>query len=56
MSKTSNSIILGFILLLVCAILADASGEIVFLEYNAQAQGYYICTMIPDGTDDPTPD
>lgn len=50
MSKTLNSVILGFILILACAILADASGEIVFLEYNAQAQGYYICTMNPDGT------
>jgi len=50
MSKTLMAITLIFIFSLVCAILADASGKVVFVRAAEGGQGWDIYTMDSDGT------
>lgn len=50
MSKTLVAITLIFILSLVCTMLVDASGKIVFVDSAEGGQGWHIYTMDSDGT------
>lgn len=50
MNKILVALTLSFILSLGCAILADASGNIVFIDSAEEGQDWHIYTMASDGT------
>jgi len=52
MGKIGAAVILGFMLFPACAILADTSGEIVFVAPAGGGPGFpfHICTMDSHGT------